>query len=169
VSKFLFKKHCKKCLRVLTEASFTRDKLARDKLKTKCKRCRSEEAKQRYAAATSEQKAKLVERTKSWKEANPEKYRRCWKRSDLKRKYGISEAAFLQMVKQQDNCCAICGQSGEPDDNRITTNLVVDHNHKTGKVRKLLCHKCNKGLGQFLDDPELLDKAASYLREQNLA
>lgn len=50
--------------------------------------------------------------------------------------------------------CAIC-DSAEP--------LVVDHDHKTGAIRGMLCNHCNRGLGHFKDDPILLELAANYL------
>ncbi len=63
------------------------------------------------------------------------------------------------MKEKQESKCAICGiekcSSGYP--------MSVDHNHDTGKVRALLCKKCNSGLGLFDDDPELISKAVSYL------
>ena len=51
--------------------------------------------------------------------------------------------------------CAICGK---------VTDLMLDHDHKTEKIRGTLCNECNSGLGLFFDIPELLEKAAGYLR-----
>lgn len=70
------------------------------------------------------------------------------------RKYGVDLAQFERMVVDQDGCCAICG---------VLDDLVVDHDHRTGRVRQLLCKSCNLGLGHFWDDPELLERAAAYL------
>ena len=47
------------------------------------------------------------------------------------------------------------------------SNLVVDHDHKTNKIRGMLCNRCNQGLGQFKDDPELLEYARIYLLASN--
>jgi hypothetical protein len=63
---------------------------------------------------------------------------------------------FEAMVRQQNGVCAICGKP-EP-----RGNLVVDHCHKTNKVRKLLCHVCNKNLGIYETKKEIFDK---YLTE----
>jgi len=62
---------------------------------------------------------------------------------------------LLKEIKQDIKECVICG-SEEP--------LVVDHDHKTGKVRGMLCNHCNRGLGHFRDDPELMEFAAQYVR-----
>lgn len=60
--------------------------------------------------------------------------------------------------------CAICGcKPGPFADGR--SGMFLDHDHSTGKVRSPLCHGCNTGLGGFKDSPELLEKAAEYLRE----
>ena len=64
---------------------------------------------------------------------------------------------FISLARSQGNCCAICG--AKPKGRR----LAVDHDHKTGKVRGLLCMFCNTGLGKFRDDPKLLKKAIGYL------
>lgn len=76
----------------------------------------------------------------------------------LKNKYGIDEAVFEQMLEKQDRKCAICLS---PQGKR---KLAVDHSHATGKVRSLLCGKCNVALGMFKDDPEILMNAIKYLR-----
>lgn len=81
------------------------------------------------------------------------KYRRKWY---LKVAYGISEEQRQQMLKQQNERCAICG---------LKRPLDVDHNHDTGVVRQLLCRKCNQGLGLFNENPALLSKAAAYLEK----
>jgi hypothetical protein len=65
----------------------------------------------------------------------------------------ISDEA-LAALKATTRECVICG-SAEP--------LVVDHDHATGKVRGMLCGHCNRGLGHFRDDPQLLEFAAQYL------
>ena len=74
--------------------------------------------------------------------------------------YGIEPEEYLQMHKNQQGRCAICGE--EPTTKR---GLHLDHCHETGKVRGLLCHGCNTGIGSFGDDPELLKKALDYLKE----
>ena len=65
----------------------------------------------------------------------------------------MSDAALVDL-KASTSECVICG-SEEP--------LVVDHDHKTGKIRGLLCNHCNRGLGHFRDDPDLLEYARIYL------
>ena len=74
------------------------------------------------------------------------------------RKYGLSATSYYRLLASQGGKCAICG--------RLSLNklLAVDHNHITGEVRGLLCQNCNTGLGQFSESPEMLDRAAEYLR-----
>lgn len=78
------------------------------------------------------------------------------RRSNLKRWYGLTESDYESMVSAQNGVCKICSQ---PSHRR----LCVDHDHTTGKVRGLLCDPCNRGLGLFRDNPELLRDAADYL------
>ncbi len=80
------------------------------------------------------------------------------------RKFNITEVEYYSLLKQQNNCCAICQQSV----NTFKKFLSVDHNHITGKVRGLLCGACNIGLGMFKDSPEKLEKAKAYLNSWNL-
>lgn len=75
----------------------------------------------------------------------------------LKKLYGISVSDYEKMLKSHNNGCWICGS--KPKKRR----LAVDHSHKTGKVRGLLCMRCNRGLSWFSDDPIKLKSAAAYL------
>ncbi len=58
--------------------------------------------------------------------------------------------------------CPICGKGSIPG---ITANLVIDHDHETGKARDWLCDSCNTGLGRFKDKIELLEIAIEYLKK----
>lgn len=89
---------------------------------------------------------------------NKEKISEYQRSKRLQRDYGLSVDKFNKMVKNQNNCCAICSE--------IFKEIpCIDHNHSTGKVRKLLCNSCNKGLGHFRDNPSNLVKALDYLCE----
>jgi hypothetical protein len=83
----------------------------------------------------------------------------------LKAKYGLTLEQYHEMVKAQDNLCAICQQPEMVADHRtgIPRALAVDHCHKTGKVRGLLCTHCNKGLGHFNDNVTNMARAIEYL------
>jgi hypothetical protein len=70
---------------------------------------------------------------------------------------------FNQMLSNQNGCCTICNRHYS----EFKTGLHVDHDHKTKKVRALLCTSCNQGLGRFREIPELLENAAAYLRQFN--
>jgi Recombination endonuclease VII len=65
----------------------------------------------------------------------------------------------MELFERQNGTCAICGRE-EWEKVKV---LGVDHDHKTGRVRGLLCTDCNMGLGKFKDDPALLRKAIKYL------
>ncbi len=79
----------------------------------------------------------------------------------LKQKYGITLADYNRILLAQGGICKICG-SNDPGRDPM---FQVDHDHKTGKVRGLLCSKCNTGLAKFRDSAEHLRRAAAYLEE----
>jgi len=102
-------------------------------------------------------------RSMSWRKEN---YERCFtvdRRYSLKRPYGISLEEYEEMLKVQDSKCAICGTFNTGK--KGTWNLCVDHDHKTGKIRALLCNKCNRGIGLLQDSIPLLKKAIKYLKK----
>jgi hypothetical protein len=80
--------------------------------------------------------------------------------SRLQKTYNISTDDYLEMFNEQNGSCAICNI----DYSFSRKVMHVDHDHLTKKVRNLLCNHCNLGLGQFRDDPNLLEKAAKYIR-----
>lgn len=91
-------------------------------------------------------------------------YKNWYKSKDnrLRKRYGISEDDFKQILAEQQHSCAICktievGHHG---------TLCVDHNHETGEVRGLLCHSCNSALGLFKDNPDNLIEGFKYLITQ---
>ena len=107
-------------------------------------------------------KDKFREQLRKWRAENRDKTRQY----KLKGRYGITPEEYQKMHDEQDGVCAICKQ---PEtllhQNGNIRRLVVDHNHETDEVRALLCTKCNLMVGNSLDNPELLEKAAAYLRE----
>lgn len=82
-----------------------------------------------------------------------------------KREYGICLKDFRKLLNEQRNRCFICQCLANDDGVVIETGklLVVDHDHKTGDVRGLLCHHCNSGIGMFRDNPQSLTRAIEYL------
>ena len=73
--------------------------------------------------------------------------------------YGVTKEFLLDLYEKQQGKCKICGM--EPETSR---GLHIDHCHGTGKVRGLLCHGCNVGIGSMREDPDVLSKAIEYLR-----
>lgn len=68
------------------------------------------------------------------------------------------------MLEVQDYACAICGEMEDKlREDGTEQPLSVDHCHVSGRVRGLLCHRCNTALGLFRDDPEVLKRAIEYL------
>lgn len=82
------------------------------------------------------------------------------RKADLK-KYGILPEDYARMLRAQGFGCAICGIQKCPSGRRFS----VDHCHETGRVRGILCLKCNQGIGQLDDSPERLRRAAEYLEK----
>lgn len=78
---------------------------------------------------------------------------------ELQRNFGISLSEYLRILDEQNGVCFIC--LGVDKDKR----LAVDHDHSNGKVRGLLCHKCNWGLGLFRDNINSLNRAVEYLNQ----
>lgn len=101
----------------------------------------------------------IKEKVRDYYKQNPEV-----KMAQRLKPFGITLDEYHEMQKRQSGKCAICGaEIGDVKGNR----LYIDHNHKTGKVRGLLCSSCNLGIGKFYDRIDLLQNAIKYLEEAN--
>lgn len=83
----------------------------------------------------------------------------------LLRNYNITLREYRELLKQQNNVCKICNKTNTKKFKNKITPLVVDHDHRTGKVRGLLCNKCNSALGYFKENLINLEKAIMYLKD----
>ena len=120
---------------------------------------RREYNRQWYAAHREDQRRKKSlywQRNKQRRKA----YSFAW---NLRVKFGLTPDQYQILLETQQGHCLICSKT--KDD--IGRNLSVDHDHKTGRIRGLLCDNCNVGLGHFFDSPSLLKRAADYLERQN--
>ena len=98
--------------------------------------------------------------TKLWKENNKERIAKYNAEYKLAYNYGLSNEQYLDLIKNQNGCCAICSTH----QSELKRKLVVDHDHTTGKVRGLLCSFCNVAIGMFKESEENIMSAISYLR-----
>ena len=152
-----------------------RDGLCKTCLKVKatdhglCKRCRKQQrAKSRRIKGKlqgyyRDHKDRWVVYSRRYaaKPGNVQRRRKLYREQRYRRVYGISVEELNTMIEQQGNRCAIC------DNEMIPGKRHLDHDHVSGKVRAVLCMKCNRGLGFFKDSLDLLHKAAAYLEHHH--
>ena len=85
----------------------------------------------------------------------------------IKNKYGMTVADYDRMFEEQGGVCKICEQTCNHPQRREAGTLSIDHCHTTGKVRGLLCSKCNTAIGYFDDSINTLKRAIDYLEASN--
>lgn len=134
----------------------------------------------------SENKEKVMESARNWQQKNKDKSlesTRRWRsknrdtllktrreqrkaveprtrRGEIVKKYGITLVDYEEILAKQNGLCAIC--------ERVENNgkaFCVDHDHENGKIRGLLCYKCNTAIGLLGDNIDLAERAVSYLRK----
>jgi hypothetical protein len=163
-------KKCYCCNQTKELNDFPKNKARKDGYHTACKECHKAQSsnrrktkekeistyrKQYYADHKEQEQAS----NKNYVKTITEKQKRHYY---LKCRFGISVKEYNELLQKQQGVCAICKL--KPQSSR---NLAVDHDHKTGKIRGLLCHKCNTGLGLFYDDTEKLLSAVEYLQQKS--
>lgn len=149
------KEHSKKYYQLTKEKQNEKSKIYYQKNKDKIiKRCSE------YNKSNPEKHKKYVY---NWRDKNPDKTQHMY----IIKEYGISSDQYKELLTKQNNLCKICKRPETTIDprNKKLRRLCIDHDHKTGKVRGLLCQKCNSMLGFFDDNIQILENAISYLKE----
>jgi hypothetical protein len=110
-------------------------------------------------------KEKLKERFKLYKLNNPEKVKLAYRKNVLKKRYKLTIEEYNEMYRKQESKCGICGIH----ESKLTKKLNIDHDHKTGKARELLCQKCNVALSYFenFDSNPFLEYLKKYREKLN--
>lgn len=129
---------CTVCRREKTVSEFYKSSRIKDGLSSRCKVCDSS-------------------LNKVWRSKNPKKTSHYYLKSKLKVAYGVSIDNYMELLKSQNGVCAIC------ENTNGKKRLCVDHCHKTGKLRGLLCDPCNTLLGCAKDCTKILGRASMYL------
>jgi len=145
------KKLCPKCNQIFSLSNFHKDLRRTNKYQLWCKQCGLNAKNEHY---------------KNMNIIRKNRYSEGIRNSALKHNYGITLIEYNKILEKQNGVCAICNKpetqhsypTGKVD------SLRVDHNHKTNKIRGLLCSKCNFGISQFNDNIKLMRIAINYLR-----
>lgn len=147
------KKYCTGCNTIKSILDYNKSKQFKSGIAHRCKDC-TNLYNRKYEKGPG--KEKCLERAKKRYRKHRKKYRN-W---ELIREFGITLDDYNNILLEQNNVCYICKN---PELNRKTKTLSVDHCHKSGNVRGLLCSNCNLGLGNFQDNIEYLKTAIEYL------
>ena len=158
-------KKCSKCKTLKHEKDFFKMAQQKSGLDPRCKPCSKEAKNLSIQKMKSQDKDKwLADQRryyKNYKSKNPEKVSQKDKRVRLKSMFNMTLEEYNDILESQNGRCKICLK--EP----VNISLCVDHCHKTGKVRGLLCSNCNTGLGLFKDSTSNLQSAILYLIENS--
>lgn len=143
-------KICSKCGEKKSLSEFNRAAKGAAGRRRDCKQCTAAYDRERYEAAMRRDTMGFT---------------RKYREKELQKRYKIGVDDYDAMLELQGDRCGICGVAETGRTDRI--NFDVDHSHETGKVRGLLCNRCNRGLAYFGDNPEALRAAARYLEKAN--
>lgn len=159
-------KKCSNCNLLKSEEEYNKSSFTLDKLYCYCRECdkkykkeyrNTEEGKKKKTEYSKKYYSKNKDRIKKKQKDNPNIHRN----TKLKKNFGIDLNQYNEMLNNQNKKCAIC----YIHESELIKKLAVDHCHKTGKIRGLLCMKCNIILGQAKDNIKILNSAISYLEK----
>ena len=132
-------KTCSRCSETKPWGQFPKDRSTKTGYHGYCRACNIEKTQSDFSRLTPEQRSLYNFRSQL-------------------RKYGLTPESYSQLLGKQGGVCAICSKQEK------NKRLAVDHDHKSGKVRGLLCGQRNTGLGKFYDNVDTLSKAILYLQ-----
>ena len=146
------KRRCVKCHKDKDDREFYR----RDTgiLRRECKICAHKRGAE-WAKANRDRKNKT---SREWAAKNKN-----YRRIKTLIGHGLTQEEYEKLFQKQNGLCAICRNQEDPAYKK--KYLSIDHDHKSGIVRGLLCHKCNIGIGMFEDDPDRMASALKYLKK----
>lgn len=154
-------KICSKCKKEKLLAAFTKHTTGKGGLHSHCKECQHKSQK----LYRNSKRGKLAHNrgNKKYRESERGKlyhlgYRYLWE-------YGITLARYNEMLAKQNGLCAICGKPETETMRGKLKPLSVDHDHKTGKIRGLLCNNCNRAVGLLKEDIRTVSSMLTYLRD----
>jgi cell fate (sporulation/competence/biofilm development) regulator YlbF (YheA/YmcA/DUF963 family) len=164
-------KLCSRCDILHPITLFRKNKCNKDGYSRYCKNCDNEYNKLFNSIDGYQQnqheKREINGKSKAYRQT--EKYKINQRRYTLKRCFGITVYEYEEMYKSQNGKCNICGKEETSYDKKqgVLRRLSVDHDHKTGKVRGLLCSNCNLAIGKMNEDISILKSAIEYLEKYN--
>jgi hypothetical protein len=157
MSEIVAQKRCSKCKTVKPSSQFYKQKTKKSGLASHCIECQK-----KWISANREKiNARQRKYSAIWYHENkPNKPKKPLeqRRQSILKKYGLTVVEYDEMLRKQNGVCAICG--GTNSDGK---GLFIDHDHKTGRIRGLLCNDCNLGIGRLKDSVGILTKAIGYL------
>jgi len=169
-------KQCGKCGQELPLEKFNKNKKTKDGLQQECRKCMNRRNREHYK---KNRERLLLQKREYNRTEQAQKIRRDYRKKNrgrilqqvngyyktehgqtvrLEYMYGVTLEQHRQMYIDQNGCCKLCNSSVPYD------KIDTDHDHKTGKVRGLLCRACNIGIGQLGDTVEGVIRAVEYLR-----
>ncbi|ACR16481.1 endonuclease VII protein [Vibrio phage 4141] len=93
---------------------------------------------------------------------NRKQYKKEWQ---LKHRYGITYAQYLELIAKSNSRCNICDKVLVPQSRNTQETVCIDHCHETGAIRGILCNRCNIAIGILGDNHERLKRALAYLEK----
>lgn len=162
-------KRCSKCKHLRELSNFAKDRTTADGHCTWCRKCKSQRDRSLIGKVIDRQPTRMAVRKTYDKSERRREQKRVYsaqprvrehiREYHLKYYFGLTTADYNRILLSQGSRCAICLTDTPGGKGRFH----VDHSHKTGAIRGLLCHHCNTGLGKFGDDLDVLLNAALYL------
>jgi len=108
-----------------------------------------------------------LEKLREWQKRYRDKNRKALSDGERRRRFGVTPEMYASLLQSQNGTCAICNKEETATRLGKVKALSVDHSHKTGAIRGLLCSDCNTGIGKLKDDPTILQSAIQYLTSRH--